>query len=136
MKFRDPELSDIVHGEDDQVESVVVQKKKQRSTSSVKKGLFHLCLRGNQFTEKEACLVCVAKCCCHCVLIAMGSMPEGRKWITCIGYRIDESQRATLGKCSRLIKRLHVKTRAKEIMRHEISCKANQFPPEHIYVNC
>lgn len=134
VTFRDPELSDIVHGENDHTELVVVPEK-QRSTSSVKKGLCHLCLKGNRFTEKEACLVCGAKYCYKCVLRAMGSMPEGRKCITCIGYRIDESKRATLGKCSRLIKRLHVKTRAKEIMRHEISCKANQFPPELVYVN-
>lgn len=134
VTFRDPELSDIVHGENDHVESVVVQEK-QRSTSTVKKGLCHLCLKGNRFTEKEACLVCGAKYCYKCVLRAMGSMPEGRKCVTCIGYRIDESKRATLGKCSRLLKRLHVNARAKEIMRHEISCKANQFPPELIYVN-
>ncbi|XP_074347989.1 extra-large guanine nucleotide-binding protein 1-like [Apium graveolens] len=134
VTFRDPELSDIVHRENDQVESVVVQEK-QRSTSNVKKGLCHLCLKGNRFTQKEACLVCGAKYCYKCVIRAMGSMPEGRKCVTCIGYRIDETKRATLGKCSRLLKRLHVNARSKEIMRHEISCKANQFPPELIYVN-
>ncbi|WOH04672.1 hypothetical protein DCAR_0624083 [Daucus carota subsp. sativus] len=135
VKFRDPELSDIVYGENDHVESVVVQEKQRSTRASVGKGLCHLCLKGNQFTQKEACLVCSAKYCYKCVLRAMGSMPEGRKCISCIGYRIDESKRATLGKSSRMIKRLHVKARAKEIMRHEISCKANQFPPELIYVN-
>ncbi|KAL1801864.1 hypothetical protein ACET3Z_030511 [Daucus carota] len=102
---------------------------------TVKKGSCHRCLVRIRFREKEVCIVCSAKYCSSCVLRAMGSMPEGRKCITCIGCRIDESKRSTLGKSSRMLRRLLTDSRAKEIMRHEISCAVNQIPPELVIVN-
>lgn len=102
---------------------------------NVKKGSCHSCLVKNRFTKKEVCIVCNAKYCSNCVLKAMGSMPEGRKCITCIGSRIDESKRSTLGKISWMLRRLLTESRAKEISSHEITCAVNQVPPELIIVN-
>ncbi|PHU10553.1 hypothetical protein BC332_22413 [Capsicum chinense] len=93
------------------------------------------CHRGKRFTEREVCIVCGAKYCINCVLRAMGAMPEGRKCITCIGYRIIESKRDSLGKCSAMLKRLLSKWQMNEIMELEKSCQANQLPPHLVSVN-
>ncbi|XP_011088321.1 extra-large guanine nucleotide-binding protein 1 [Sesamum indicum] len=101
----------------------------------VKKGLCNRCCKKNRFAGKEVCIVCGAKYCSKCVIKAMGSMPEGRKCIACIGYRIDESKRGSLGKCSRMLKRLLGDEAIKQIMSAEISCEVNQLPPHLIFVN-
>ncbi|KAL2477206.1 Extra-large guanine nucleotide-binding protein 1 [Forsythia ovata] len=99
------------------------------------KGVCHRCHRKSRFADKEVCIVCGAKYCSHCVIRAMGSMPEGRKCIDCIGYRIDESRRGSLGKTSRLLKRILVDEAIKHIMKSELSCEVNQLPPHLVFVN-
>ncbi|KAH7832999.1 hypothetical protein Vadar_002211 [Vaccinium darrowii] len=101
----------------------------------VKKGFCNRCNKRNRFAEKVVCIVCGAQYCSNCVVRAMGSMPEGRKCITCIGFPIDESKRGSLGKSSRILRQLFSDLEVNEIMRFEISCEANQLPPQLIYVN-
>ncbi|KAH6812609.1 hypothetical protein C2S51_000264 [Perilla frutescens var. frutescens] len=99
------------------------------------KGQCHRCKKRNRFAEREVCIVCYAKYCRKCVLRAMGSMPEGRKCIACIGHPIYERKRGSLGKCSRMLKRMLAHDAVKQIMSAELSCPVNQLPPELIYVN-
>ncbi|KAJ0262776.1 Extra-large guanine nucleotide-binding protein 2 [Hirschfeldia incana] len=100
-----------------------------------KKGSCYRCLLGNRFTEKEVCIVCDAKYCSNCVRRAMGAMPEGRKCVGCIGHRVSESHRKSLGKCSRMLKRVLTDSELQKVMRDEVTCKENQLYARLISVN-
>uniref|UniRef100_A0A0E0EVE6 Extra-large guanine nucleotide-binding protein 3 n=1 Tax=Oryza meridionalis TaxID=40149 RepID=A0A0E0EVE6_9ORYZ len=87
--------------------------------------------------EREECLACGARYCAGCVLRAMGSMPEGRKCVGCIGRPVaDARRRARLGKGSRLLARLLAPAEVRQVMRAERGCAANQVRPGEILVNC
>ncbi|KAL6559588.1 hypothetical protein OROGR_004705 [Orobanche gracilis] len=102
------------------------------------KGFCNRCGNGRSrllFTCREQCLVCGAEYCRKCILKAMGTMPEGRKCIGCIGSAIDEAKRGKLGKISRMLGWVCSRLEIKRIMQVERECKANQVRPEQFVVN-
>ncbi|KAI9123461.1 hypothetical protein K1719_004761 [Acacia pycnantha] len=131
VTFRDPESDAIVVVSERSVDYAESPKVERTG----KKGTCYRCHKGYRFTEKVVCISCDAKYCRNCVIRAMGCMPEGRKCITCIGYRIDESKRRTLGKSSRMLKHLMSELQMKQMIHVEKISEANQIPPELVLVN-
>lgn len=140
VTFRDPESNDMIEASSQeyfssQIGSTSIFPVKPHAVRPGKKGTCYRCLKGNRLMSKEVCIVCSAKYCRGCVIRAMGSMPQGRKCVTCIGYGIDEEKRGKLGKCSWLLKQLLSEFVVAQVMLDERSCEVNQIPPELVVVN-
>ncbi|CAM6049014.1 unnamed protein product [Sphagnum compactum] len=102
--------------------------------SKNKKGC-SFCGKGLRMQEKEVCIVCNSKFCRHCIINAMGSMPEGRKCIGCIGQPPHDSKRPSIGKSSKLLNNLLSNLEVLQIMKAEKECPTNQPQPEQVWVN-
>ncbi|CAM6022837.1 unnamed protein product [Sphagnum balticum] len=100
-----------------------------------KKGGCYGCGKSRHLQDKEVCMVCSSKFCSSCMVKHMGSMPEGRKCVGCIGQPIHETRRPCVGKPSRLLKHMLGPLEVQQVMKAERECPANQLRPEQVWVN-